>query len=83
MNPKEVVKSAAFRGVLILGERYTPLGKRQELFTEIEHYFNKDMEEIAMIGFPDTSLEGITVFNPPRIWGDCNKQSLKLTKLNP
>lgn len=61
----EVYEAAHFKGVLIL-ER-DGLGNPRKTFTDMEHYFNKDMQEIAHV-FDPFGLEIIVEYKPPRIW---------------
>ncbi len=58
MTKTQLRNQASFSAVLFLDDG--------NMFHEIVHYFNKDMEEIGYIAFS----ENITVFNPPRKWSE-------------
>lgn len=61
----ELREAAHFKGVLILTRDV--LGNPKTTFSEMEHYFNKDMQEIGNV-FDPFGLEIVNEFNPPRIW---------------
>lgn len=64
-NRNEVIKNAHYKAVLVL--KRDPLGNPVIMFNDLEHYFNRNMQEIACV-FDPFGLELITEFNPPRIW---------------
>ena len=37
-------------------------------FSEITHYFNKDMKEVGMIAFAFSPVETVLIHDPPRMW---------------
>lgn len=71
MTKIELIRKAHFVGRLIIRNRVEHAGGYEIITTvsrELEHYFNEKKEEIGIISFPGTSLEGIHIFNEPRKW---------------
>jgi hypothetical protein len=73
MTIEELEEQAHYKGSLILGEG------PDDIFTDIVHYFNKDMKEIGYVW----AEKHITVFATPREWGDeqlrrCKRELLKV-----
>ena len=60
MTATEIIQKAKFHAVLKLCHSKT--------FNDIEHYFDENMEEIAMIFCRNEPLESIHEFDPKRKW---------------
>lgn len=74
----EVIQNAHYKAIFII--KRDPLGNPANLLNELEHFFNKDMQEIACI-FDPFGLEIIQEFNPPRIWHESFFPAYVITKL--
>jgi len=66
---QDLLAKAEHVGHILIESRrgfYTPF--QLVPFTEITHYFDKDMAELGMIGFKDSPVETVLIHDPPRMW---------------
>ena len=70
MEAIELVKSAAYVGRFILCTRHNDRTGFSEVHVsqEIEHYFDKDMNELGYIAFVGTGLETVVTSISGRKW---------------
>ena len=68
---RQLLETADFKGHIIVVVRCPYTGRIDySTFHEIAHYFGPDMRELGMIGFPDSSVETVLLFDPPRKWDE-------------
>jgi hypothetical protein len=52
-----------------------------KLFTDIKHFFNKNMEEIAHIWMYQSQFQKVVLFDPPRKWGKSILNEYKIERI--
>jgi hypothetical protein len=74
MTKEQLIKKSTYKAVFIFG---TDFAGRAKLLTELEHYFDADMNEIGMTYFYNNM---VTVFDPVRVWDKSLFSSYRITR---